>query len=140
MDFVTGELILRSDLSNLIGNGNSAGRVASLIVQENSSRALDSANRVLLPSSSGSVVNWEEILRKPHRNADELTWVNILRSHLISTNDVLSLQSGTPDAFWESRENRIKKHFSRFLDLLCEWDFEDTPSLNDLVIEDDDDE
>jgi hypothetical protein len=139
-DFRTGNPIGRSELSAVVGNGNSAARAVPLIVKENSNRALGSANRILLPSVTGGAVDLDNFLRRSPKSTDDLAWSQILSSHLITEEALWLMRQRRIEDFWRLREGIIRSQLEHFLDSLCEWGFENTPSLNDLIIEEDDDD
>ncbi|MDT0302653.1 DUF262 domain-containing protein [Streptomonospora wellingtoniae] len=96
------------------------------------------ANRLLVPTMTreeGKTIG--EVLATPPLFADEDDeWEATLRSHLVMPGDLPLLRDGRISDFLERRQETLLLHLEDFLDQMCEWDFEDTPPINDLVIED----
>lgn len=44
--------------------------------------------------------------------------------------------NGQVAAFLQERQQAIIDHLREFLEQMCEWDFEDTPPIDQLLIED----
>ncbi|MGH4017620.1 MAG: DUF262 domain-containing protein, partial [Pseudonocardiaceae bacterium] len=57
-------------------------------------------------------------------------------SHSISSESENLLSSGEVVGFLETRQADLQRVLESFLRRKCEWDFEDTPPLNELLIED----
>ena len=64
----------------------------------------------------------------------------VLRSHGMTCEMTDLLAEARIVEFLEARQAKLRGDLRRFLRSVCEWGFEDTPSLSDLVVEDLDDE
>ncbi|WP_440104851.1 DUF262 domain-containing protein [Streptosporangium sp. H16] len=95
------------------------------------------ANRVLLPfmeQEAGKTV--DATLENPPLAVDEDTWPRVLGSHLITPEMVTLLRDGHVDAFLQGRQERLLSNLEGFLQRMCEWGFENTPPLDELLLED----
>lgn len=66
----------------------------------------------------------------------EDTWAQVLRSHSISTESERQLPAGDTVAFLRSRQQDLQHILESFLWRKCEWGFENTPPLHELLRED----
>ncbi|MBV9141252.1 MAG: hypothetical protein JO115_10095 [Pseudonocardiales bacterium] len=66
----------------------------------------------------------------------EDTWAQTLRSHSISPESECHLAAGDTVAFLQSRQADLQQVLESFLRRKCEWGFENTPPLTELLIED----
>jgi hypothetical protein len=100
-----------------------------------------SATRVLYPARDPKDdVAVESILALPpdqHELATG-TWDEALASHFLTRRMTALFASGDIDEFLEERQVALERQLYIFLQQRCEWAFEDTPSLDLLVIDDDD--
>jgi len=94
------------------------------------------ANRILLPDpgADGSAVE-AHLVGKPLDLSDE-EWQATLRSHLLDDYLVGLLIGGKVNEFMAARQQRLREHLATFLNRTCEWEFEDTPPLKELVLGD----
>jgi hypothetical protein len=140
----TGEQFDSADLSECIG----LGRTPVDAVQNVVARAFVpselrswSATRVLYPARDPKDdVAVESVLALPPDQHDFVagTWDEALASHSITRQMAALFASGDIDEFLEERQVALERQLSIFLRQRCEWAFEDTPSLDLLVIDDDD--
>ncbi|ROT31844.1 DUF262 domain-containing protein [Micromonospora sp. HM5-17] len=97
----------------------------------------EAANRVLMPALS---VDSEEVggllLRQP--TEDMTWWPAMLRSHALTGDIVAHLRKGEVGEALTMRQHLLATSLDSFLERMCEWRFEDTPPLFDLLIEDED--
>jgi Protein of unknown function DUF262 len=98
-----------------------------------------SANRVLYPAveyESGPV---ESIITLPpdQRPLNGLDWAAALASHSISLEMAAAVEDGDVDAFLIARQEILERQLEAFLRQRCAWEFEDTPPLDSLVLDDD---
>lgn len=63
-------------------------------------------------------------------------WVSALWSNSISLEMVESIDRGDVEEFLASRQEALEHQFEVFLRQQCEWEFEDTPPLDSLVLDD----
>jgi hypothetical protein len=62
-------------------------------------------------------------------------WLGVLRSHCM-TRDLVRLLDGDPAGFLVARQEIISAELRRFVERMCEWEFEDTPPLEYLLADD----
>ncbi len=135
-----GNPFTRSELSQALGNSTSAGRVLPTILRGGKSLSSMSANHLLLPIADESIDELDSLLSEPRIGANFTEWLNVLGSHAITGAAAELLRQGDTQGFLDIRESIIDNRYREFINSVCEWQFEDTPSLSDLVIDDDDDE
>lgn len=95
------------------------------------------ANRVLLPAmeqEAGKDVG--AVLMNSPITLDENTWSEVLDSHLITPTTAVLLRDGQVVPFLKERQEKLIFNLAGFLQRMCEWGFEDTPPLDELMIED----
>ncbi|WP_312858206.1 DUF262 domain-containing protein [Pseudonocardia pini] len=97
------------------------------------------ANRILLPSEDEPVDEVLSFLANRKSEIDDRTWIHVLRSHNLNHAVVDALAAGKIADFIEGRDSLLQANLEAFLERECEWKFEDTPSLSDLVVDDEDD-
>jgi hypothetical protein len=69
-----------------------------------------------------------------------LSWMNLLGSHVIDSKMQVNLTNENFTRFLELREDCLLKLTNVFLGSMVETSFEDTPPLSSLIIEEDDEE
>ncbi|MBV8542298.1 MAG: DUF262 domain-containing protein [Pseudonocardiales bacterium] len=74
-------------------------------------------------------------LQRPFDVAEDI-WAQVLQSHSISPESERHLAAGDTVAFLESRRMDLQRVLGSFLARKCEWGFENTPPLHELLIED----
>jgi hypothetical protein len=74
-------------------------------------------------------------LQRPF-DVPEDTWAQVLHSHSISPESERQLAAGDTVAFLQSRQEDLQQVLESFLRRKCEWGFENTPPLHELLIED----
>jgi uncharacterized protein DUF262 len=93
------------------------------------------ANRVLMPVLT---VDSEEVLqllvRRPDPNG--ATWLDVLRSHTLTDLVMDMLRAGALAQALEARQELLTANLRSFLARMCEWEYEDTPPLAELFIDD----
>lgn len=94
------------------------------------------ANRVLLPDpeADGGAVGGN-LMSRP-LDLDEGTWQATLRSHLVDDQTVRLLLADDVTGFVTARQELLRGRLMDYLRRMCEWDFEDTPPLAELVQDD----
>src|SRR5262249_22024498 len=97
-----------------------------------------SANRVLYPAIEYEPDSVESILSLPpdQRPLNGLTWTAALASHNMSLEMAMAVERGDVEAFLTARQGALERQLGAFLQQRCEWDFEDTPPLDSLVLDD----
>ena len=80
----------------------------------------------------------ESILTLPpdQRPLNAVDWLSALRSHSISLEMAEPVERGDVKEFLAARQEALEHQFDIFLRQRCEWEFEDTPPLDSLVLDD----
>lgn len=102
-----------------------------------------SANRTLYPADDRNDFGPLEslfVLPASQRPLPVETWRQALDSHFITLEMTAAVERGDTAEFLTRRLGKLEEQLGFFLKQRCEWDFEDTPSLISLIIEDDGDE
>jgi hypothetical protein len=68
------------------------------------------------------------------------SWYEVLASHCISPAAAEVFAAGNLEAFLEIRQAELAQQLGLFLQQCCEWELEDTPSLDSLVLDDEDED
>jgi Protein of unknown function DUF262 len=94
------------------------------------------ANRVLMPVLG---VDSEEVdfLLVCEPVPTDINWRNVLDSHSLTDQIVGLLRDGALSQALEARQELLTRNLRNFLQQTCEWGFEDTPPLSELVLEED---
>ncbi len=98
-----------------------------------------SANRILYPAVEYELGPVESMLARPaaRRPLSPADWAAALESHNISPQLAeLAEERGEVTEFLTTRQEALKRQFDLFLKQRCEWEFEDTPQLDSLVLDD----
>jgi hypothetical protein len=135
----TGDRFEQSQLAEaLIDRATAADVVLSFFARRNLPEPyrLWAANRLLLPKLEEPVTEVAGVFSQRPLDMNEELWASVLRSHLISPGSENLLSVGEFAGFMQGRQNDLLRVLESFLQRKCEWDFEDTPPLNELVIED----
>ncbi|MGH3927717.1 MAG: hypothetical protein ACRDTT_33445 [Pseudonocardiaceae bacterium] len=91
---------------------------------------------MLLPKLTEPVTEVAGLFSQRPPDMNEELWIKVLRSHSISAESEDLLSSGEVVSFLQTRSADLQRSLESFLRRKCEWDFEDTPPLNELLIED----
>lgn len=138
-NLLSGEEFTVSDLSTSISDSRTARNTVTYIL---GSKLVSSelrklpANRLLLPGIELEPKEIPTILISPPVDLEPNQWSQTLHSHTVSDAALDALQSGDFEAFINIRQQEIVHHTNNFLNSMQEWEFEDTPPLNSLIIED----
>jgi hypothetical protein len=140
---LTGEPYDRTALSAVLQNSSTAADAVHAVIDRRSvPKALRSAaaNLVLAPDE-GLPKDWTdaELSRKPP-SLDASTWVKVLSTHAVTPEMSGLLGDGRVEEFLDARKLVLEQQLARFLRRMCEWDFENTPPLDDLLIDEEGDE
>lgn len=97
-----------------------------------------SATRILYPAVEYEPRPVESILTLPpgQRPLNGLDWTTALASHNISLEMATAAERGDVETFLITRQEALERQFGTFLRQRCEWEFENTPPLDFLVLED----
>lgn len=140
----SGELIERSQLAECLGERSTAANAVGYIIPARAltkDQRLWAADRILQPTEDGPPPEIDSLIarRKPV-DLDEETWHATLTSHAIRPTDTAMIADGNVNRFLIQRQAALTENLRVFLDRMCEWSFEDTPSLKDLVVQDEESE
>ncbi len=94
------------------------------------------ANRALVPVLAEPMTAVAGAFLQCLFDMPEDTWQQMLLSHSISPESGRYLAAGDTVAFLRSRQADLQHVLESFLRRKCEWGFENTPPLHDLLIED----
>lgn len=134
-----GSPVTEDDLSACLMDRNTAGDATRYIVPRTAipvNLRLWSANRLLLPDlgmESGAV---QSLITSPRHGLCEAEWRAILASHMIDAEAAELLAQDRIEKFLQKRQETLRVQLTDYLKRMCEWGFENTPSLDDLEIED----
>ncbi|HEX5496763.1 MAG TPA: DUF262 domain-containing protein [Mycobacteriales bacterium] len=135
----TGARYERSQLAEILAGRGTAGDATAQIVRGQSVSQRDQAriaNRVLSPDPDESVDGWDQLLlAEPLQFGAD--WSEVLRSHAMDESMVALLAAGREAEFLDARQRELAGALNGFLARACEWGFEDTSPLDDLVVDDD---
>lgn len=135
----TGEPFEQSQLAEaLIDRPTAADAVLSFFARGTvpEGYSLWASNRVLLPALKEPLRTVSGVFsQRPLLMAEDL-WARVLCSHVISPESESLLSVGEVVDFLQARQKDLQRVLESFLRRKCEWDFEDTPPLNELLIED----
>ena len=142
----SGKVFESTDLAEIVGVSRTpADAVQTVITPAFLTRDLRTwaANRVLYPSTDpGELAAVEGVLAVPAGRqllaAEPLQ--EALVSHCITPAAAEALTDGDFDGFLEDRQMALERQLKNFLQQRCEWEYEDTPPLDSLVLDDDVDE
>jgi hypothetical protein len=97
-----------------------------------------SANRVLYPAVEYELASVESIFTLPpdQRPLGGPEWTIALASHSITLEMSAAIERGEVQNFLAARQEVLEGQLDTFLQQRCEWDFEDTPPLDSLIIDD----
>lgn len=94
------------------------------------------ANRALVPVLTEPANELAGAFLQRPFDVHEDIWVQVLHSHSISAESETQLAAGDTVAFLLSRQADLQQVLESFLKRKCEWGFENTPPLHELLIED----
>jgi len=135
----TGEPYERARLSEFLAeSATAADAVRDIFSRRAVSKPyrLWAANRLLMPDRDAAINEMDSLLVRQPLAIEEQQWEATLRSHGITPDSAKLLVSGKVVEFLTARQETLRHDLQEFLKQMCEWDFENTPSLADLVVED----
>lgn len=94
------------------------------------------SNRALVPVLTEPVNEVSGAFLQRPFDVPEDVWAQVLHSHSISAESERHLAAGDTVAFLQSRQADLQQVLESFLRRKCEWGFENTPPLHELLIED----
>ncbi|MGH8907620.1 MAG: DUF262 domain-containing protein [Egibacteraceae bacterium] len=136
----TGEPYGRPQLSEALTDQATAARAVHHIFGRRDvpqSHQMWAANYVLIADKDEPVNEVDSLLaHQPLAIKDGRRWEATLRSHGITTETARLLVPDTTVKFLDARQETLRADLQDFLHRMCEWSFEDTPPLADLIVED----
>lgn len=138
----TGDVADLQSLSSLLGDEQTAALATPYVyprLQEKGERGmrLAAANRLFVPFDETRPTEMSRTLSKSRVDIDESLQDAILRSHLIDQQAVDALARDDRLEFLRIRQESIRTHLESFLGRMAEWDYEDTPALDHMDLDDD---
>jgi hypothetical protein len=97
----------------------------------------EAANRVLMPVLSVDAEEVGTLLLPPLTSRPEW-WPHMLMSHALTEEILDLLRGGAIEQAMALRQKLLAGNLEKFLDWMCEWGFEDTPPLVELLLDDED--
>lgn len=134
----TGEVLGAADLAGTLNGARTAREAVREIVPRADvpPRMRDwAANRLLLPDEADDTPDAASGLLRAR--PDDIDWPAVLNSHALSAEMIAALAAGDTEEFLSARDAELRPRLRRFLDARCEWDFEDTPPLATLDLDED---
>lgn len=139
----TGDEYTRAELTAVLADANTAADAVALVFPRRfvpRERRLWAANRILMPTLTEMVPSVSGVLQRRPSTLSPQVWSSVLESHAVPPEiERLVLDEDVP-AFVEARQRRLTEDLRTFLERRCEWGFENTPPLADLVLDDLDDD
>jgi len=135
--FLNGELYSQEAMGKLLEDSQTATGIVCAI-EPNADPAL-TANRFIFLDDTSTEVARECFVAKPH-GIDESAWLKLLQSHSIGQQSMIDLSSNNINSFLERREASLRSLTASFLGSMTEAEFEDTPPLASLIIDEDEEE
>ncbi|QLQ37493.1 DUF262 domain-containing protein [Micromonospora robiginosa] len=130
----------RQELTDLLADQSTAAAAVRRIFPRGLplKQQLWSANRIFVPTATDPVDEIINQLSRQPLGLDVDTWEEVLRSYCMSGAAIAALNAGDRDDFLRLRQELVTYRLRAFLQRMAEWDFEDTPALDLLDFEDDD--
>lgn len=101
---------------------------------------LSAANRLLIPFGEARPDDISQLLSTGRTDLDGPLQERILDSHLITQQAADALRREDRVEFLRIRQESVRSHLESFLDRMAEWDYEDTPALDRMDLDEEDEE
>ncbi|GAB4376983.1 MAG: hypothetical protein Kow00121_25230 [Elainellaceae cyanobacterium] len=138
--FLSGEPYSQDELGRFLEGKRTAKDIVSTIFRKDPSGSkTPTANRFILLGEE-SVEYARDIFQQQPRTMMDLSWFELLDSHVVDTEMRDSLIRQDSAHFLKLRELQLRKLTENFLSSMTEASFEDTPPLSSLIIDEDDEE
>jgi hypothetical protein len=138
----TGDVFDRTDLSeSLVGQWTASEAVHTVVAprQLSDETRSSAANRVLLPVLRHDPSEVADLLARNTKELPGDVWRDVQHSHLLTARLADLLTHERVDEFVTERQKIMHDTVTDFLQRSCEWGFEDTPPLSELVMGEDED-
>ena len=138
---VTGEPYDTRELTDLLAEQSTAALAVHRFYRSGltSRQQLLAANRLFMPSQTDSADTFLEVLQQRPVDMEEEAWERVLSSYCLDSECVRLFSQGKKDHFLSKRQKRVSENLSSFLMRMAEWDYEDTPPLDSLDLDELDD-
>jgi hypothetical protein len=133
---VTGDPYDSQELAVVLADQKTAGLAVRRIFLRGVSpeRSVLPANHFFAPSETDPVDDFPTLLSRRPANIDEQRWDRVLASYCLTRDSAALLDDA--EAFLTVRQQAITEQFRRFVNRMAEWDYEDTPALDSLDLDD----
>ena len=138
----TWEQYTQADLAAALVDRNTARDAVQYLIPRRAvaaSRRPWASDRVLMPIVDIDARELPDIISLTPKVGGEDRWQEMILSHCITRDMAQLLASGSIDKFLDARQSLLDSRARQFLELACEWKFENTPPLSDLFLNDEDD-
>lgn len=135
----TGEEYSTDDVTDALAESSTAADAIRPIFARRSvpePRRLWAANRLLMPVLDEDLPAVSGLLQRRPADLPEEVWSQTLCSHAITPEIERFLIEDDVPRFVEARQEKLTRDLQEFLRRRCEWGFENTPPLADLVLDD----
>ncbi|MEU3709130.1 GmrSD restriction endonuclease domain-containing protein [Streptomyces catenulae] len=141
----TGDPADLQSLSSLLGDEQTAALATPYVYprlqgKKEREMRLAAANRLFIPFDEMRPTEMSRFLSMPRIDISAPLQEMILRSHLIGEQAVEALARDDRSEFLRVRQESIQSHLESFLGRMAEWDYEDTPTLDQMDLDDDEEE
>ncbi|WP_381797594.1 DUF262 domain-containing protein [Streptomyces niveus] len=132
----TGEVLDAQSLDAILQQDRTAANATPMIfpLLGDARRRQWPANRMFLPSAWDPVSELPRALAHRSLHVDDANWDAALASHLLDR-DTAALAERDGDTFLALRQELILRQLTDFVGRMAEWDYEDTPSLDALDLD-----
>ncbi|MFD7897049.1 DUF262 domain-containing protein [Streptomyces sp. NPDC059743] len=139
---LTGEPYELQDLGDILADQTTAALAVHRIFRSglSSKQQLLAANRFFVPRADEPVDDLQTLLSRQPMELSERAWKDVISSHCMSLDMVDLLSSGHKNTFLTTRQEHVVEELQSFLARMAEWEYEDTPALSALDLDDDLDE
>jgi Protein of unknown function DUF262 len=134
--FLTGEPYLQDELGRSLEGKRTAKDVVATILRKDPTGKTPTANRFIFLGED-SIDYARDIFQEKPQTMLESTWRELLASHVIDDNMRKFLIEESSVDFLDLREDCLSKLTADFLRSMTETEFEDTPPLSSLTIDED---
>ncbi len=130
----TGEAYDLRDLAEALIQQTTAAGVVHRIYQRGieQTQQLWAANRLFVPSATEPAHEFPTRFTQRPFGLDDVTWSAVLRSYCLDGQTVAHLNKGNLKGFLNRRQELIDSQLESFLSRMAEWDYADTPPLQEL--------
>ncbi len=137
---ITGRKYDTQELSDLLAEQATAALAVRRVFPRppSAKQQLWAANRIFAPSSEDPVSEVPSRLGMKPMDMEDDVWDAVLASHCVSWEASRRLTEDDREGFLTLRQETIDAHLRNFLSRMAEWEYEDTPPLSSLDLDDGD--